>query len=175
VTEKSRSSDETKFINRFNMGTKREFVGMPVDLIGEPQACHAGGGADSQRPLRAPPQPLCRLLLAAIAGAAFAARQILLHIMPGDPGYGSALLGYHYYSWAFIGFAVAIIALAATLLFDEQFRDDGKPQPLGAFARAAVWLVIALTALNVVSTLMECSFGACPDNPLAYELLKRAP
>ena len=42
-------------------------------------------------------------LLAAIAGAAFAARQILLHIMPGDPGYGSALLGYHYYSWAFIG------------------------------------------------------------------------
>jgi len=34
---------------------------------------------------------------------------------------------------------------------------------------------IALTALNVVSTLMECGFGACPDNPLAYELLKRAP
>src|SRR5215831_21237112 len=114
-------------------------------------------------------------LLTAVAGAAFAARQILLHIMPGDPGYGSGLLGYHYYSWAFIGFAVAIIALAATLLFDEQFRDDGKPQPLGAFARAAVWLVIALTALNVVSTLMECGFGACPDNPVAYELLKRAP
>jgi hypothetical protein len=114
-------------------------------------------------------------LLAASAGAAFAARQILLRIMPGDPGYGSALLGYHYYSWAFIGFAVAIIALAATLLFGEQFRDDGKPQPVGAFARAAVWLVIALTALNVVSTLMECGFGACPDNPLAYELLKRVP
>jgi len=38
-------------------------------------------------------------LFAAIAGAAFAARQILLHIMPGDPGYGSALLGYHYYTW----------------------------------------------------------------------------
>jgi hypothetical protein len=41
--------------------------------------------------------------------------------------------------------------------------------------RAAVWLVIALTALNVVSTLLECGFGACPDNPVAYELLKRAP
>jgi len=114
--------------------------------------------------------------LAAIAGAAFAARQILLHIMPGDPGYGSALLGYHYYCWAFIGFAIAIIALAATLLFDEQFRDDGKLlQPVGAFARAAVWLVIALAALNVVSTLLECGFGACPDNPLAYELLKPTP
>src|SRR5262245_26039808 len=111
-------------------------------------------------------------LFAAIAGAAFAARQILLHIMPGDPGYGSALFGYHYYTWAFIGFAFAFIALAVVLLFDEH---DGKPQARSAFARAAVWLVIALTALNVVSTLMECGFGACPDNPLAYELLKRAP
>src|SRR5262249_56138833 len=76
---------------------------------------------------------------------------------------------------AFIGFAVAIIALAVALLLDEQFRDDGKPQPRSAFARAAVWLVIALPVLNVVSTLMECGFGACPDNPVAYELLKRAP
>ena len=42
------------------------------------------------------------------------------------------------------------------------------------FAQAAVWLVIALTALNVVSTLLECGFGACADNPVVYELLKRA-
>src|SRR5437870_12879686 len=54
-------------------------------------------------------------LLTAVAGAAFAARQMLLHVMPGDSGYGSALLGYHYYTWAFIGFAVAIVALAAML------------------------------------------------------------
>jgi hypothetical protein len=35
--------------------------------------------------------------------------------------------------------------------------------------------VIALTALNVISTLLECGFAACPDNPAAYELLKRGP
>jgi disulfide bond formation protein DsbB len=29
-------------------------------------------------------------LLTAVAGAVFAARQILLHVMPGDPGYGTA-------------------------------------------------------------------------------------
>src|SRR5262250_2153331 len=68
-------------------------------------------------------------LLAAIAGAAFAARQVLLHIMPGDPGYGSARLGYHYYSWAFLGFAAAIVALGAILLFDEQFREVDGPRP----------------------------------------------
>jgi disulfide bond formation protein DsbB len=112
-------------------------------------------------------------LLAAIAGAAFAIRQILLHIMPGDPGYGSALFGYHYYTWAFIGFAVAIVLIALVLLLDGQFAADSKPIEAGAFAHAAVWLVIALTALNVLSTLLECGFAACPDNPVEYELLKR--
>ncbi|MGA7489869.1 MAG: disulfide bond formation protein B [Xanthobacteraceae bacterium] len=111
-------------------------------------------------------------LLVAAAGATFAMRQVLLHIMPGDPGYGSALLGYHYYTWAFIGFAVATLAVAAMLLFDGQFEPDDKAPAVGAFARLAVWLVLALTALNVVATLLECGFAACPDDPVAYELLK---
>jgi hypothetical protein len=42
---------------------------------------------------------------------------------------------------------------------------------VGGSARTAVWLVITLTALNVVSTTLECGFAACPDNPV--ELLKR--
>ena len=112
-------------------------------------------------------------LLTAAAGAAFAMRQILLHIMPGDPGYGSALLGYHYYTWAFIGFAIAIVLIAAMLLFDGQFKETGEAAPAGAFAQVATWLVIALIALNVVSTLLECGFAACPDNPIDYLLLKR--
>ena len=112
-------------------------------------------------------------LLAAIAGAGFAMRQILLHIMPGDPGYGSALLGYHYYTWAFIGFAAAIVLIGAMLLFDRQFKENDTPIGVGAFARTAVWLVIGLTALNVISTLLECGFAACPDNPVEYELLRR--
>jgi disulfide bond formation protein DsbB len=114
-------------------------------------------------------------LLAAAAGMAFSTRQILLHIMPGDSGYGSALFGFHYYTWALIGFAAAIVLLATMLLFDRQFADDGAawPVPAGAFAQVAVWLVIALTALNVGSTLLECGFGACADDPVVYELLKR--
>src|SRR5277367_5847659 len=104
-------------------------------------------------------------LLAAAAGAVFSTRQILLHILPGDAGYGTALLGYHYYSLALIGFAAAIVLLAAILLFDRQFEtDDAAPHVApGAFATAAVWLVIGLTALNVVSTLLECGFGACAE------------
>ena len=114
-------------------------------------------------------------LLAAVAGAAFSTRQVLLHIMPGDAGYGTALLGYHYYTWALIGFTAAIVLLAAILLFDRQFEPDTPAEQAvpGAFATAAVWLVIGLTALNVVSTLLECGFGACADNPVVYELLNR--
>jgi disulfide bond formation protein DsbB len=114
-------------------------------------------------------------LLTAVAGAMVAMRQVLLHIMPGDPGYGSALLGYHYYTWAFIGFAGAIVLTAAMLLFDRQFTWNGDAEPLttGWFARAAVWLVIALVTVNVISTLLECGFRACPDNPIHYELLTR--
>jgi len=112
-------------------------------------------------------------LLAALIGAMVSTRQILLHIMPGEAGYGSALRGYHYYTWALLGFIAAITSLAIVLLFDRQF-DGGRAQPpASAFARTAVWLVIGLTALNVVSALLECGFGACADNPVVYELLKR--
>ena len=116
-------------------------------------------------------------LLSAAAGAVASTRQVLLHILPGDAGYGSALLGYHYYSWALIGFIAAIVLLAAILLFDRQFADDGTALPAdgGVFAQIAVWLVIALTAANVATTLLECGFGACADNPVVYELLKNTP
>jgi len=114
-------------------------------------------------------------LLAAAAGFAFSTRQVLLHIMPGDAGYGTALLGYHYYTLALIGFAAAIVLISAMLLFDRQFEPEGasKFDAPDLFATVAVWLVIALTALNVLSTLLECGFGACADNPVVYELLKR--
>jgi disulfide bond formation protein DsbB len=105
-------------------------------------------------------------LLAAVAGAVASTRQVLLHIMPGEAGYGSALLG----------FIAAIVLLAAIQLFDRQFEENKAVLPVtgGAFAQTAVWLVIALTAINVVTTLLECGFGACADNPLVYELLKHA-
>src|SRR5262249_24838360 len=114
-------------------------------------------------------------LLAAAAGCIFSTRQVLLHIQPGDPGYGTALLGYHYYTLALIAFAASIVLIAVMLLFDRQFEAE-EPRKFDApdlFATGAVWLVIGLTGLNVVSTLLECGFGACADNPVVYELLKR--
>jgi disulfide bond formation protein DsbB len=119
--------------------------------------------------LRYGPHPLHYALsmLAALAGAAVSVRQILLHIMPGDPGYGSAIFGYHYYTWAFILFAAALLALAVMMLFERQFEPEEKPQPAAA-SMLALWLVIALTLANVASTLAICGLTACPDNPVSY-------
>ena len=111
-------------------------------------------------------------LLVAVGGAVVSTRQVLLHIMPGDPGYGTALLGYHYYTWALIGFVAAIALIAAVLTSDRQF--EPAPQPVtGTMARVAVWLVIGLVTLNVASTFVECGLAACADNPVVYELLTR--
>ena len=112
-------------------------------------------------------------LLAAIVGAIVSGRQILLHILPGDAGYGTALLGYHYYTWAFIAFVVAMVLLSVMLLLDSQFEREPAPAPTGKFSTVAVWLVIVLTAANVASTLLECGFQSCADNPVVYELLKQ--
>src|SRR5436309_7130076 len=38
-------------------------------------------------------------ILAALLGAAISTRQVLLHILPGDPGFGSPVLGIHLYTW----------------------------------------------------------------------------
>jgi disulfide bond formation protein DsbB len=112
-------------------------------------------------------------MLAALAGAAVSVRQILLHILPGDPGYGSATFGYHYYTWAFILFVAALVLLALMLLLDGQFdRTEAEPQPAPA-ARLAVLLAIGLTAANILSTLAICGFATCPDNPVRYELFRR--
>jgi disulfide bond formation protein DsbB len=113
------------------------------------------------------------ILVAALVGAAIAGRQILLHIAPGDPGYGSAILGYHFYTWAFVCFIAAIAAAAAVLLSDRQFAAAPAVPTLGLFENAAVWLIIAVTLLNAASVLLECGFAWCPADPVHYELVYR--
>lgn len=111
-------------------------------------------------------------LLAALVGMVVSVRQVLLHIMPGDPGYGSAILGLHYYSWAAVIFAIAIALIGLVLLFDRQFETMIAAQRPPALVTVAVWLIIAVTAANVAATLLECGFNICADNPVRYEMLQ---
>jgi disulfide bond formation protein DsbB len=109
-------------------------------------------------------------VLAALVGVMVSIRQVLLHILPNDPGYGSAIAGLHYYSWAALIFALAILLIALVLLFDRQFEPAPPPQA-AAFAVIAVVLVILVAAANIGSTLLECGTTWCPEDPVRYILL----
>lgn len=115
------------------------------------------------------------MLASALLGAGTAARQVLAHIAPGDPGYGTDFLGLHFYTWALIAFAGAIFHVALMLVLEP--AEPGRvpaPAAPGLAARLAQWLFVLVVAANLVSTLLECGFGACADNPTRYEWLSTA-
>ncbi len=111
-------------------------------------------------------------LLAALVGVMVAVRQVMLHILPGNPGYGTAVLGLHYYTWSALIFVFAMVLIGLVLQFDRQFEPDPAAPPPPAFARYAVWLVILAVAANVVATFLECGPTLCAEDPVRYELLQ---
>lgn len=125
-------------------------------------------------------------ILASVAGATAAGRQVLLHIVPGSGSYGQPLFGLHFYTWAFIAFTMIIIWCAILLAIDRQFLPQGKApghENADSAAHSAapgrklivvlpVAIFALLVGLNALSTFLECSTGICPADPSHYELLR---
>ena len=109
-------------------------------------------------------------IVAAVLGLAISSRQVLLHIMPGDPGYGSPVMGWHLYTWAVVVFLVVIVVSGFTMIFSESLvpRDRGR-----SIATRATGMIFAIViAVNVVSTFAESGLRLfVPDNPTQYELI----
>ena len=109
-------------------------------------------------------------ILAAMVGAAGSIRQILLHIEPGDPGYGPAILGLHLYTWALVTFVIAIVGCAVMLLWDAPFqeKDQGIRYAKSWFrvvALTAIFWAFAYLVIIGISVIPECGLGMCPDDP----------
>lgn len=112
-------------------------------------------------------------ILAALVGAAVAMRQVLLHIAPGDPGFGNPFLGLHFYTWAFIAFVGIIGGVAVLLSLPNSTDSAAAARPFGWPVGIAVMLFVLLIAGNLVSTLLECGLSQCPDNPVSYEWIPK--
>lgn len=118
--------------------------------------------------LRYGPQPASYgiMLLCALFGMAVAGRQVLLHIAPGTGSYGAPLLGLHLYTWSFLLFAAVVLGTAVLLLLPQ------SPSPLPTvplrLQHGLAWAAIGLTALNAVTTFLQCGPLECPDNPVQY-------
>ena len=109
-------------------------------------------------------------LIGVLAGASVSVRQILLHIKPGDEGYGDPVLGIHLYTWAFITFVIGIAGCAILLLFRGQFEagDTGVLRERGwlrLFTIAIItWVTLNLAMLGI-GVLPDCGLGMCPTDP----------
>ena len=110
-------------------------------------------------------------LLSALFGACVSIRQILLHILPEDPGYGAPVLGLHLYTWALVVFLVTLLLGSAMLLLGSQFREPPRARSLNRIHQLAFFLVLVIAAGNALATFAECGPGVCPANPESYQLL----
>jgi disulfide bond formation protein DsbB len=113
-------------------------------------------------------------LISAVIGASVSLRQVLLHVQPGDPGFGSTFLGLHFYSWGLLSFAGALLYTAVLLFVEpDERRLEERPAYFDWLASLSIWLFLLLVAGNLASTLLECGIGPCADNPIAYDWLAR--
>ncbi|QOG22197.1 MULTISPECIES: disulfide bond formation protein B [Bradyrhizobium] len=119
------------------------------------------------------PSHYAMILIASLVTGFISMRQVSLHLAPGDPGYGSTLLGLHFYTWALIA-AVGIVCYVALVFVLKDVTDDRDGAvPLNGPASNAVFAIFAvLVAANLLSTVLECGAGQCDDNPVRYLLLK---
>ena len=126
-------------------------------------------------------------LLAAVVGMSVSARQILLHIAPGEQGYGDPVFGLHLYTWALIVFVVVIIVSGLMLIFGREpvlhcpVCHDTEPAAsaiphrpkLGWYSWCTYWLFGVVILANAASALAEAGLNAyLPDNPTSYLLFE---
>lgn len=102
-----------------------------------------------------------------------ASRQMFLHIMPDDIGYGSAFLGLHFYTWALIT-SIIIVTVVAVILVINDINIMTRPLKINpVYFRIVGWIFLLIIFANLISTILECGGGQCADNPITYELLSK--
>jgi disulfide bond formation protein DsbB len=113
------------------------------------------------------------ILVASLVTGFISLRQVSLHLAPGDVGYGSALLGLHFYTWALIAAVGIVCYVALVFVLMDMAGERGGAAPMSGLASNAVFAIFTLlVAANLLSTVLECGAGQCDDNPVRYLLLR---
>ncbi len=101
------------------------------------------------------------IILFSLFGSTVSIRQILSYIMPGNPGFGPEVFGFHTYTWALLVFACSILASAIILIIGIAEREDEiKIKPV--FLKGLFGIAMATTLTFSVATLNQCGLDACP-------------
>lgn len=143
----------------------------PLCLLQRVAFIMAGAGLLLNLRFGSSPAHYAMVLIAALGGTAAAGRQILLHMEPGNAGYGPQFLGMHFYSWALLAFVTLLVYCGFMLAIDRKAIDNAMPRRVGIATALVMWLFCLVSLGNTVSTTLECGIGPCPDNPVQYEWL----
>ncbi len=115
-------------------------------------------------------------IISALLGAVVSTRQVLLHILPGDQGFGTPFLGLHLYTWCLIVFvsqiAASALMLTGTAWLKEDERVASRLTPVITRVTAAAFVVIVVA--NLLSVIAEAGLHwDLPSDPVGYLLFKK--
>jgi disulfide bond formation protein DsbB len=109
------------------------------------------------------------IIVSSIFTLIVAIRQVLLHILPNDPGYGSVFLGLHFYTWSSIISFALILLMSIMPVIQLIINKLGIFQYYPSSAPRVIQIsLIIITFINIGSTYFECGFGLCPADPSSY-------
>lgn len=112
------------------------------------------------------------IVISGIYNCFVATRQVLLHIMPNDPGYGSKFLNFHFYTWNDIISVLCIIFVTLSPIFKRVNLENILSKfsiSLKVVINLFFTIFLILLMINAVSVYLECGFAQCPDNPSVYK------
>ncbi|MCX5192533.1 disulfide bond formation protein B [Streptomyces sp. NBC_00249] len=112
-------------------------------------------------------------VVAALLGSTVSAAQVLMHIVPPDPGYAGALFGLHLYTWALIAFLAAALGAGAALFLTSWVEPLDAPAASPALRRAAT-VTLAVLFVFAASNLLACLLlqgfhWQMPGDPTGYQ------
>ncbi|MFE2165689.1 disulfide bond formation protein B [Streptomyces sp. NPDC059447] len=111
-------------------------------------------------------------IVSALLGGTVSGAQVLMHIVPPDPGYAGALFGLHLYTWAAITFGLAVLAGAVNLVLARSAQPLDAAQSSPALRRAA-GITLGVLVFFAVTNLLACFLlqgfhWQMPGDPTGY-------
>lgn len=102
------------------------------------------------------------IILNSVMTSLFALRQIAKNALVG--GYSSVILGYHFYTWAFIIAMTAVVGTTLLFSIDKQYTNNEKKYGRNwrLYMRTVVAVICAIVILNIYTVSIECGFQECP-------------
>jgi len=100
-------------------------------------------------------------LFSAFGGRIVSLRQIALHICPQFPTFGSPVLGYDLYVWAFIVFTCSVLVTAILLIAWGLSGQKEIHITWDIWGKIGFWWLALLVVANLITTFALCGLSAC--------------